>query len=344
MHSGNMPDPAPENPRPPASHRSESSPASSSGTSSFGVPSSGAAATPHAAGATPPPGKDAAPDGNGLRSLSPLGLAAGGAAAATASVVGGQLGVAGTVIGAFLTSIVSATALAVYSESVKRGKRAVVKINHALAHGPADGAASSGTPAGGPGAAAAADRSPDADDGGAATLADDGSAGDADGRSTSRKRVLKIVVGALAMAAIAVVIVFGVQRATGTELSTGTGSIQRSVSGDDAVVPRSGGDGSTTPVEDPSSSSGPRESSSSGTPTEDATTGTGTPSSSGSATRSGQSSAPTSAPATTSGGRGATTQAPTGGATQGSQNQGAQTQGGQNQGAATAPSGQSGTD
>src|SRR5690625_4686721 len=46
-----------------------------------------------------------------LKKLSPTGLVASGAAAATASVIGGQLGIAGTVIGAALTSIVSATAL-----------------------------------------------------------------------------------------------------------------------------------------------------------------------------------------------------------------------------------------
>src|SRR5690625_3971305 len=57
-----------------------------------------------------------------LKKLSPTGLVASGAAAATASVIGGQLGIAGTVIGAALTSIVSATALAVYTDSVNRSK------------------------------------------------------------------------------------------------------------------------------------------------------------------------------------------------------------------------------
>lgn len=306
------------------------------------TPSSAPQPGPSGQGGSSAPPEKPSSDGTGLRSLSPVGLAAGGAAAATASVVGGQLGVAGTVIGAFLTSIVSATALAVYSESVKRGKRAVVKIkDHALAH-VSDGTASSG----------AADAS-----GTAATdpAADEGA--DA-GSPWTRTRVLKIVLGALAIAAIAVVIVFGIQRATGTELSTGTGTIQRSVSGEDSVVPRQGGDGSTTPVEDPTSSTSPRESSSSGTPTEDATSSSSTPSSSGSATRTGQATAPTSAPATSGGGRGgASTPASTGGAgsqggrtqapqngsgqNQGGQNQGGQNQG-QNQGAASAPATQSG--
>lgn len=286
------------------------------------TPSSAPQPGPSGQGGSSAPPEKPSSDGTGLRSLSPVGLAAGGAAAATASVVGGQLGVAGTVIGAFLTSIVSATALAVYSESVKRGRRAVVRIkDHALAHVP-DGTASSG----------AADAS-----GTAATdpAADEGA--DA-GSPWTRTRVLKIVLGALAIAAIAVVIVFGIQRATGTELSTGTGTIQRSVSGEDSVVPRQGGDGSTTPVEDPSSSTSPRESSSSGTP-----------SSSGSATRTGQTTAPTSAPATTGGGRGgASTPASTGGAgsqggrTQAPQNGSGQNQGSQNQGAASAPATQSG--
>src|SRR5690625_1086510 len=63
-----------------------------------------------------------------LKKLSPTGLVASGAAAATASVIGGQLGIAGTVIGAALTSVVSATALAVYTDSVNRSKATLKSV------------------------------------------------------------------------------------------------------------------------------------------------------------------------------------------------------------------------
>lgn len=56
------------------------------------------------------PAKD--PNDLEVKKLSPSGLVISGAASATASVVGGQLGIAGTVIGAALTSVVAAVALA----------------------------------------------------------------------------------------------------------------------------------------------------------------------------------------------------------------------------------------
>lgn len=295
-----MPDPSSQNAR--------SAAASPSGTGPADRPraSSTAQQDPASAGAAP------AEAGPGLRSLNPLGLAAGGAAAATASVIGGQLGVAGTVIGAFLTSIVSATALAVYSESVKRGRRAVTRIkDHALSHGPAASTADSTGAAAGVGL-------PEGRGEEHPTNGPDGAPSADPGR---RRRILKIVLGALAMAAIAVVLVFGIQRATGTELSHGTGTIQRSVGGGDVVAPAPTDGRSSAPVDDPSSSTSPEDDPSSSTPTDTPTSTTSTrPSSSGSTAPSRSS---TPAPSSTTGGGrdgGTTAPAPTGGddrATQG---------------------------
>ncbi|HJA38287.1 MAG TPA: DUF4765 family protein, partial [Candidatus Brevibacterium intestinigallinarum] len=54
--------------------------------------------------------------------VSPTSLVAGAAAAATSSVIGGQLGVAGTVVGAGLASIVTAVAVSLYSRGLDKGK------------------------------------------------------------------------------------------------------------------------------------------------------------------------------------------------------------------------------
>ncbi|WGW11369.1 hypothetical protein LWF01_14925 [Saxibacter everestensis] len=59
--------------------------------------------------------------------LSPSKLVASGAAAATASVVGGQLGVAGTVIGAGLVSVVSAVSLTLYQHSLDKGRERLLR-------------------------------------------------------------------------------------------------------------------------------------------------------------------------------------------------------------------------
>ena len=68
-----------------------------------------------------------------VRSLSPTSLIAGGAAAATASVVGGHLGVAGTVVGAALTSVVSAGAVALYTDSVRRSTATLKAVQRVTA-------------------------------------------------------------------------------------------------------------------------------------------------------------------------------------------------------------------
>ncbi|PCC40728.1 hypothetical protein CIK81_05245 [Brachybacterium sp. JB7] len=174
-----------------------------------------------------------------VKKLSPTGLVASGAAAATATVVGGQLGIAGTVVGAALTSVVSATALALYTDSVNRSRQTLKKV---AAKGPklAAPARSQSVHSSRTGSRAV-DRDRDA----AALGLGDLSAGSAPDDAPSRqRRIVKIAVLAAVIALVGLAAVFGIQRVLGTELSPGTGQIQRSVTGNDTVAPRD--DSSTT--------------------------------------------------------------------------------------------------
>lgn len=176
-----------------------------------------------------------------LKKLSPTGLVASGAAAATASVVGGQLGIAGTVIGAALTSVVSATALAAYTDSVNRSKaklKSVAEKTHvAPSARPTLGKSTSRTAARaqGPREEPAGRESPGAEEDSAGV------------QPSSRRRITRTVILAVVIALIGVLAVFGIQRITGTELSPGTGEIQRSVTGNDSIAPR--GNSSSTDQE-----------------------------------------------------------------------------------------------
>ncbi len=60
-------------------------------------------------------------------------LLAGAGAAATSSVIGGQLGVAGTVMGAAAASIITAVAVTIYSKSLDKGKEKVKVVGSKLA-------------------------------------------------------------------------------------------------------------------------------------------------------------------------------------------------------------------
>ena len=60
-------------------------------------------------------------------------LLAGAGAAATSSVIGGQLGVAGTVVGAGVASIVTALAVTLYGRSLDKGKEKIQEVGSKLA-------------------------------------------------------------------------------------------------------------------------------------------------------------------------------------------------------------------
>ncbi|MEX5296283.1 hypothetical protein QYM41_13480 [Kocuria sp. CPCC 205268] len=159
------------------------------------------------------------------------GLLAGAATAATMSVIGGHLSVVGTVLGAALTSIVSGIAVVVYSTSLEKSRRGLRKVRttvaeRVLARPGLDASGSDGSTA-----VAAESR-----------------------WSTLRPRLKPILVSTGAILGLAVAAVFGIQALTGTELSGGTGTIQRSVTGSESVAVRSAS--TPAPAEDPAAGTG----------------------------------------------------------------------------------------
>lgn len=87
-------------------------------------------APPHSPqGPDAPPVEEAAGSSKSqVKSLSVPGLLAGGAAAATTSVIGGQLGISGTVLGAAITSVLSAAVVAFYTDSVNGTARKLKQV------------------------------------------------------------------------------------------------------------------------------------------------------------------------------------------------------------------------
>jgi hypothetical protein len=159
------------------------------------------------------------------------GLLAGAATAATMSVIGGHLSVVGTVLGAALTSIVSGIAVVVYSTSLEKSRRGLKKVRttvaeRVLARPGLDASGSDGSTA-----VAASSR-----------------------WSTLRPRLKPILVSTGAILGLAVGAVFGIQALTGTELSGGTGTIQRTVTGSESVAVRSAV--TPAPAEDPAAGTG----------------------------------------------------------------------------------------
>lgn len=179
-----------------------------------------------------------------LKKLSPTGLGASGAAAATASVIGGHLGIAGTVIGAALTSIVSATALAVYTDSVNRSKAKLKSVAEKTQRAQPTRRTPGASHAKSTSRTTARAQKPAEPRG---REIRNGTEDHADAQPSGRRRILRIVLLAVVIALIGIVAVFGIQRVTGVELSPGTGEIHRSVTGNESIAPR--GDSSPTEQE-----------------------------------------------------------------------------------------------
>lgn len=132
--------------------------------------------------------------------LSVAQVLAGGGAAAIAAVIGGKLGVAGTVIGAFIVSIISGVALPLIRTTLERGHqqlKRVVPSSNQPRYAVATQLMESGppTPAG-------------------------------HNRSSGNKKVWLAVGGTAAAFMIAFGAIFGVQALTGSALSQGTGALQ----------------------------------------------------------------------------------------------------------------------
>ncbi|MFD4008474.1 hypothetical protein ACFWQK_12205 [Brachybacterium paraconglomeratum] len=192
-----------------------------------------------------PPVEDAAgASASEVKSLSVPGLLAGGAAAATTSVIGGQLGISGTVFGAAITSVISAAVVAFYTDSVngtarrlkqvkaKAGEKAQPRVGGGEVHSSRTRRGAGEDGAVGTDAAGTSEHQAGAD----------GASGEMPGRG---RRIGRIALMSVVIALIGMAAVFGVQRLTGTELSPGTGEIQRSVTGTEHVTPREDSGGTT---------------------------------------------------------------------------------------------------
>ncbi|MEX5302667.1 hypothetical protein [Kocuria sabuli] len=142
------------------------------------------------------------------------GLLAGAATAATMSVIGGHLSVVGTVLGAALTSIVSGLAVVLYSTSFEKSRRGLKKVSTVMAERvlPRDGRSIPETHG--------------------STAADDGPG------PRFRLPLKPFLVSTGVIIGLAFAAIFGIQALTGTELSGGTGTIQRSVTGSESVAVR----------------------------------------------------------------------------------------------------------
>ena len=167
-------------------------------------------------------------DSNGVSATS---LFAGAAAAATSSVIGGQLGVAGTVLGAGLASVVTAVAVTFYSRGLDKGKetvqKAVAKIGPMTdvtkgrgSRNPSDGQQLAELPS-------VSESSSEAG----------GSADDSTGEPLTwrqklrRKRVLyPVVIGAVTFV-VGIGAVVLAEQVTDNDISPGTSQISRSLSG-----------------------------------------------------------------------------------------------------------------
>ncbi|WP_181274463.1 hypothetical protein [Brevibacterium oceani] len=204
-------------------------------------------------------------------------LIAGAGAAATSSVIGGQLGVAGTVIGAGIASIVTGLAVTLYSRSLDKGKEKIKEVGSKLAPAvkaqiaknpvtertaltgttealPTPGATHAAD--GGAGWSAASARE-DGDGAGGTGGAGDGSAGvDAAGETEEdksswwqklrRKRVLYPAAIGVAAFGIGLGGVVMAESFTDADLSPGTSQLSRSVSGQSSTADESGTDSGTS--------------------------------------------------------------------------------------------------
>ena len=228
-------------------------------------------------------------------------LLAGAGAAATSSVIGGQLGVAGTVVGAGVASIVTALAVTLYGRSLDKGKEKIQEVGSKLA--PAVKAKIAKHPSGKNTAvdpslaedSAFAPPEPTAGNANvtAASAPDEvkSEAGDGDGSETEsgartwwqklrRKRVLYPLTIGVAAFGIGLGAVVVAENFTEADISPGTSQISRSVTGqstNDESVTDDGTSDSGTGGDESSSGSGSNADGSQGS------------SSSGSTTQNGQS-------------------------------------------------------
>lgn len=210
--------------------------------------------------------------------LSPVQVIGGALAASTAAAAGSRLGLAGTISGAALISIISAIAAALYTHSINRTRHGVqkavvvVKEKGIRSPGPVARAAFDGVLRGGTEGEIAR---------GEAILVEQAETGTTDGAARpparSRLRVAAMGLGAAAIFGIALLAVTGFELATGRPLSGGGGTSLsqlldgRSGAGEGTVEPAPASSPATESAP-PTTSSAPESASSSTTPTPTSTT------------------------------------------------------------------------
>ncbi|NJC58643.1 hypothetical protein [Brevibacterium marinum] len=231
-------------------------------------------------------------------------LLAGAAAAATSSVIGGQLGVAGTVVGAGVASIITGLAVTLYTSSLDKGKEKIREVGTKLA--PAVRAKSFAAKTQRSAVVAAgqtestfgslSDKSADASaDGQATTVGDEPKSW---WQKLRRKRVLyPVTIGVatfgIGLGAVVLGAVVMAESLTDADISPGTSQISRSVSGQSGAGHDSGTsqDGGSTadpgssgadphPVQNPNQGSGNEDSTTSEAQSTSANEGSSTTSSS----------------------------------------------------------------
>lgn len=174
-------------------------------------------------------------------------LLAGAAAAATSSVIGGQLGVAGTVVGAGIASIITGLAVTLYTSSLDKGREKFKEVGSKL--GPAVKAKSLRAKM--PRTAETAETARTTVTFGslsseAANGTTEGHGGPDSGETTSwwqklrRKRVLYPVTIGVATFGIGLGAVVMAESLTDADISPGTSQISRSVTGDSGAGDESG--------------------------------------------------------------------------------------------------------
>jgi len=194
--------------------------------------------------------------------LSPIQVIAGGGEAAVASVIGGQLGLGGTVIGAFILSVITAVAVPLFRTSLEKSHEKLMRVV------PRRGQEATRT---------TRERAPVTAGTSRATSSKvsafpvplDGA--DTTQPSKPRKTLpsrARMALGAVAIFVIGLGSVVGVQAATGTALSKGTEALQTGIS----QVGSTAGNSNGTPAKDADPAARPAAPSSS--PTAGATTPT----------------------------------------------------------------------
>lgn len=155
--------------------------------------------------------------------LSPTQVIAGGGAAAVASVIGGQLGLGGTVIGAFVLSVITAVAVPLFRTSLEKSHAQLMRVVPRRGQDPARTAPPQATDTARISRATSSKVSlypfPPAQEDKAIAKA---------GRSLPNRA--RVALGAAAIFIIGLGTVVGVQAATGTSLSNGTAALQTGIS------------------------------------------------------------------------------------------------------------------